>query len=785
MHSQLVSWSRYIFLAALVLALVLIIPTVWFPLQVGKVAVFAVLLFVALFLYALGGGGRDLMRAHGLHLALLMLALPAAYLISAFFSVDPVLSYIGSGLEADTMLFSVLVFLTFLGSFALFRTLRTAGLLLRVVSITLIVAVVLQWIIVLFGTTLVPFSIFSDRSVNLIGKWNDLGLLAGLLGTMLLARLELGAAQTLLWRALTIALGIVVIALLAIINFSLVWGFLLAAAIAVAVIKLLTQRMGESEMAGTAPMSRTLMQRTPWWAVGGAVIAIVFLFFGSYFNTFITSSIPVTSLEVRPSYSSTVDVINAARGGSVERMLVGTGPNTFVDSWLMHKPASVNQSAFWSLDFSVGFSSVMTALGTVGLLGIIAWLVPMVLVIMSLVRAVRLGVLSREERVVAATIGLSSLYFFASLIFYVPSQNILLLGIVLAGATFGFLWRQGRSTPSEEDMRSPLLTRLVMIGGMPLILLVALGVGFFSGRHYIAEAAVGQGSAALQSSDFDTAMAKATHAAAVESSNPDALRLMVLAGSNKLQQIAQSSATADAQTQFTTLAQQVVTVGQQLVAKDPHDYRSYFLIGQIYDLFASLKVQGAYEKANEAYLQAAALAPSDPQIPLFISRLDAGQNNVTDVQKYLSQSLTLKPNYTDAILFLVQLNVANNDLQSAIQAAQAAVQSAPGVAPIWFELGLLYYSANDSKDAVTALEQAIALQPDYANAQYFLGLSYYAQKRTDDAIKEFQAIIKTNPDSSEARLILANLQAGKAPFDAATPPATTPPQDRTTAPINE
>ncbi|HVZ75736.1 MAG TPA: tetratricopeptide repeat protein [Candidatus Paceibacterota bacterium] len=784
MHSKLVSWSRYVFLAALVLALLLIIPTVWFPLQVGKVAVFAALLFVALFLYALGGGGRDLVRAHGLNLALLMLALPVAYLISAFFSVDPVLGYIGAGLESDTVLVSVLVFLTFLASFALFRTLRTAGILLRVISITLMVAVLFQWIVVLFGTTLVPFSIFSDRSVNLIGKWNDLGLLAGLLGVMILARLELGAAQTIIWRGLTVALGIVIIALLAIINFSLVWGFILAAAIAVAIIKFLTQRIPESEMAGMAPASRTLLERTPWWAVGTVLVAIVFLLFGSNFNASITSSIPVTSLEVRPSYSSTVDVINAARGGSVERMVVGTGPNTFVDSWLAHKPAAVNQSAFWSLDFSVGFSSIMTALGTVGLLGIIAWLVPMVLVIMSLVRAVRLGVLSREERVIAATLGLSSLYFFASLIFYVPSQNMLLLGIVLAGATFGFLWRQGRSTQGEDDTR-PLLARVMMIGGMPVILLVALWVGFASNRHYIAEAAVGQGSDALQSGDFDAAMTKATHAASVENSNPDSLRLMVLAGSNKLQQIAQSSPTADAQTQFTTLAQQIVGVGQQLVAKDPHDYRSYFLLGQVYDLFASLKVQGAYDKAKEAYVQAAALAPSNPQIPLFIARLDAGQNNVTEVQKYLSQSLTLKPNYTDAILFLVQLNVANNDLQNAIQAAQAAVQSAPGVAPIWFELGLLYYSANDSKDAITALEQAVALQPDYANAQYFLGLSYYAQKRTDDAIAEFQAIVKTNPDSSEARLILSNLQAGKAPFDAATPPATTPPQDRTTAPINE
>ena len=177
--------------------------------------------------------------------------------------------------------------------------------------------------------------------------------------------------------------------------------------------------------------------------------------------------------------------------------------------------------------------------------------------------------------------------------------------------------------------------------------------------------------------------------------------------------------------------------------------------------------------------------PTNPEIPLLLARLEAAKGNLPGVQAALQQSLTLKPDYTDAILFVVQLDVAQKDIPNAIRAATAAVQSAPGVPSIWFELGLLYYSAGDTTDALVPLEQAVKIQSDYANAKYFLGLSYAAQNRVPDAIQQFVDLQASNPDNQEVKLILANLQAGRAPFTNAQPPVTNTPQDRTTAPISQ
>jgi tetratricopeptide (TPR) repeat protein len=778
MYSKLISWSRYTFLAGIVLALVLVIPTAWFPFQLAKVAVFAVCMAVAAILFVLGRGTREVVRSRGFYGVLLMALLPLAYVISAFFSVDRSVGFTGFGVESDTVLFTTLLFLAFAVSFALFRTLRTVRMLLTVVFWALVAAAIFQFISIVFGSAAIPLATFADRSVNLIGKWNDLGIIAGLLSMLLLVRVELTGLSN-AWRIVVgIALAGLAV-LLGIINFSLVWGLVLAFSVVLAVVQFLLQRSGA--LADAAPAH--WMRRLPWFSIAAALVSILFLFFGSSLNTNLTNLFPVSSLEVRPSYSSTLTIIDAARAGSFQHMLLGTGPNTFGEEWLLHKPAEVNQSSFWNLDFNVGFSTFITALGTVGLLGVLAWLIPFILVLASLVRAVRFGVLNHEDKIIATTLGIASLFLLSSIFLYAPSQNIILLAIVFSGVTFGFLWRQGQSAPNSEEPATRVGAALVLIAMVVIVVLVSWS-GIATGRRLIAEAYTGAGTQALSNGDTTGALNDATFAQKVDG-NGDVLRLLVSVYSVQLQQLAASTSTpaADVQSQFTGVVQSAITTSQAAEKLNPADYRPTLALGQIYDFLSSLKVQGAAQTALNTYQQAAAEDPTNPTIPLTIARLAAAQGNQQITTAFLTQALTLKPNYTDAILMVVQLDVTNKDIPNAIKAATAAAQTAPGDAPIWFELGLLYYSAGDATHAAQALQQAVTIQPNYANAQYFLGLSYYILKDNADAIKQFEALAQSNPGNTEVTLILSNLQAGKQPFDGAQPPVTATPQARSTAPV--
>ncbi len=783
MHSKLVSWSRVAFLTGLVLATILIIPAAWFPFQLGKVALFALIIVLTSVLYIAGRGTNELVRSHGFALALSVGALPLAYLLSAYVSGTLATSMIGFSVEVDTVLFTMIAFLAFMLSFGLFKTLRTVRLLATTLLWTLVAVVAFQLIIVVFGSAINPFSFFTDRSTNLIGKWNDLGLIAGLLAVFLLARAQL--AQSSLTHRVAQGVGLVAaVALLGVINFVLVWWLLLAMSLIIGLTAFLTEhRETHAEQQNPYAFS-SWSQKVPWFSVAGAFVSVVFLLFGAGINTDLTGRFPVSSLEVRPSYSSTYSVISAAREGSVTESLFGTGPNSFSSSWIVHKPAEVNQSAFWNLDFNVGFSTLVTALGTVGLVGALAWLIPLLLVCAGIIRAIRLSLLTREERMVALSAALGSIFLFSSIVFYVPSPIIVMLAFVLSGAAFGFLWRQGRHA-IDDQATSPLMA----MGGWAVIavlLAVSLWGAYFADRRLVAQSINNAGAEALQVGNADKVIEQSNKSKNIEVTS-DNLRLRVEGGIIKIRQIANSTeaSTQAIQDQFKTAVEQTIDAGKELVAAYPGDYRAHVSLARVYDLLASLKIQGAYENALQSYQTALGMNPSAPDIALALARLEASQNKVASTQKYLTQALTLKPNYTDAIMLVVQLNVANNDIPSAIRAAQAAAQTAPGVAPIWFQLGLLYYASGDTKNAVAPLEQAIKIVPDYANAKYFLGLSYYAQKKNAEALKEFEDLARSNPSSAEVTLILSNMRAGKPPFESAKPPVTPKPATRPTAPLNE
>lgn len=779
MYSPLVSWSRYVYLAALVGALVFVLPVAWFPFQLGKLALFVTLLLISVILFVIGRGTREFARSHGIMLALLVALLPIMYGVSTLLSINPAVGIKGYGIETDTLLFSLIAALAFLFSFVLFRTLRSVRMLLTVVFWSLVSIAVFQAIVIVFGSTLMPFDMFNDRSTNLVGKWNDLGLMIGLLLIFVLGEAELGHG-TPLRKALLGTGGALLALMLGIINFGLVWGFMLAFSIVLAltvfIVQKSSQRRGETEF---APFSN--IRFVPWFAISGAVVSLVFIFFGSNINTTLTNVFPVSSLEVRPSYTSTLDVINPSREGSIGKILLGTGPNTFGQHWLAHKPVEVNQSVFWNLDFNVGFSTLMTALSSVGLFGALMWMLPLVLVLAGLVRAIRLEILSREERVAAISAAMGNIFLLMAIILYVPSQNIILLAFTLAGATFAFLWRQGR-VAREEGAASRLSH--IALGSVSLgLIAVVLWSAFNVDRRFISQAYSGAAVAAVGQGNIEKGLIHLATAERIEKTS-DTLRLKVETHSLELQQLAQNTTISqeEAQQRFTALAGAAVDAGQELVAHAPADYRSHLVIAGLYDLLASLKISGAYDSAKQAYAAAFERNPKNPQIPLLMARLEGMQSNIEASEARLTESLTLKPNYTDAILFAVQLSVARNDIQNAIRAATAAVQTAPGVAPIWFQLGLLYYAAGDTMNAALALEQAVAIVPDYANAKYFLGLSYYAQKKTAEAITQFQDLAKTNPDNAEVALVLSNMASGKDPFASSTPPFT-PPEDRRTAPI--
>jgi tetratricopeptide (TPR) repeat protein len=703
----------------------------WVPLMPMKLTLAAVLLFAAAVLWVLAGRKEP----HPMPGAAWLFALvPLAYLVSWGFSIDQAVGVVGAGIDTDTLLMTSLLAASGMLGAALFRTEHGASALARTAFWAIAAAALFQIVVLVVGLP----GPFADRTVNLAGKWDDLGVLVLLLASLSLVNLQFAHLSKRM-RGVMWAAGVVALCLLAMINFSTVWALLLAVALGVGFITFVATR------------------RVPWVPVAVGAIAAAFFFFGAPINAALSSVIPVTSLEVRPSLQTTFDIVTQTHGASVKSTALGMGPNTFGLMWLAYKPLSVNQSQFWSLDFSVGYSTLLTVFGATGFVGLIAWLVPLVAVLYLLWRSRA----TAENRLAAWSLGLGAMLLWAVLVFYVPSPDLILLAFVFAGGAVGLLATHGRWGSS----------RAAQLVAMTALVVALAWVGCASARRAVAESYANLASQSLSASDLAAAQSYLAQSLKAETM-PENLRLAVAIGGTRLGQIAAQPATAASQQAFTDTLKQTFEYGTQAITMDPLDYRSYLSVGQVYDFLAQNQVKGAYDNAKAAYQAAAARNPLNPTIPLLIAQLEARSGTAQGLQGALKQALTLKPDYTDAILFVAQIDIARKDIASAINDTKVAAQTAPGVASIWLQLGLLYYADKDNKSAIPALEQALKVQPDYANAQYYLGLAYAGVGRTKDAITQFARLNETNPGNAQVQSILGNLQTGKEPFASSTPATT-------------
>ncbi len=772
------------FAGGIALSLLLISPTTWLSTFFLKSSVFTICLAVAAALYLLARRaapeGWDEPTTKRARRAVALAALiPLAYLVSYYFSVGRPAALIGSGNDTDTLLFAILAYAALFFGYEAFRAPRAAKMLIRTMVGVSLVAVVFQYLNIFFGSKILPASLFGDPTVTLVGKWNELGLLAALAALLLVVRAEFTdmAART---RRLLIA-GLVVLTFqLIIINFDLAWALLFVGAVAAALYKYAATRRSPSERPSEY-----------WYAGTIAAIAAVFFLWGSAIGSHLPQSLAISSLEVRPSASATYEIAWAAHGGSPLRDLIGAGPNTFGQEWLLHKSPSVNQTQFWSVSFNSGFSTFLTALSSIGVLGILAWLIPLLVVLCGLCGLrTRMAHLSPDERFAVLGLGLAAAFLWISALFYELDQNVMLLAFIATGAFIGVFGRANASQEAPASL-SPRARRVKIIAAVILLIAVAL-ISAFVVRRLVSSAYAQRAAAALGNGEVDAAVALATRSQSIELTE-DNLLLGVAINAAQIQNILSASTTSQSEiaslrTKFQTALTQAIGQAQAASALNPQDYQPYVALANIYELVIPLKIQGAYEGAQQAYQEAMVLSPNDPSIPLLLARLEANQDlkgNEADVQKLIGQSIQMKSDYTDAYLMAEQVAVALNDLPSATQAAKSALQSAPDQPSLWFQLGLFYYAGGDMQNAIAALEQTVSMVPQYANAKYFLGLAYAKGGRTSDAVKQFQDLAGSNPDNAEVKLILSNLEAGKDPFAGAKPPITPNPAARQQAPIKE
>ena len=647
--------------------------------------------------------------------------------------------------------------IAFLGALLFESRSRLFSLYIAVIA-SFLVVFVLQAVNIFSGGDFLFFKNFDSSVGSILGKWNDLALFAGMIALLSLITIEyltLGKkARVFFYCVLGCAL-----ATLFVTSFSLAWGILGVFALIISVYRF--SLILFAKKAGRALAVQTM----PFVSLAVLLLSVLFFLAGDALQGPLSSALHIDQIEVRPSWSATIDVI---QGTWRENLLLGSGPNLFSKQWLLLKDEAVNTTVFWDVDFRFGIGLLPTFAVTTGLLGALAWLFFLGALVY---RGARAFFAASDETTHYFVFSLFAvlIYLWSAMIFYVPSLPMAAYAFLLSGCFVALLaQKKFIKTISFSYTDDP------RVGFAMVLVLVALLIGTVVGGYFIAKRII----SSLYFQDARTAFETEGNSTRAEESLGKAIGFFPadafyrsfidirLSQINELLQSKDVSAEA-VRARFQELLGFAVASGNAAIAANPTDYTNWLALARIYASLVPLKVEGAYESAQPIIENARARNPKSPRLVLEAARLEIAHGAKEEGKKLVTEALRLKNNYTDAIFALAQLEIDAGNVKNAITSLEQAAFLSPNDAGIFFQLGLLNYNEKEYAGAKSALLRAVQLVPDYANARYFLGLTEYSLGDAVTAQVEFEAIQKTNPDNAEVARIMANLKSGRAPLEKA------------------
>ncbi len=759
---------------AVALAIVAFIPSqvaASIPFLYTKVSILAIGTLIALIFFVLARLTRGNVVMPPLALLGALWLVPLAYALSTLLSgVSSSIAFFGRELETDTfgfvLLLAALASLTAL-SFRRANHYRTFfGIIGGAYVLTLAVQIVFLAIGRVAPTLVSP-------TTNIIGSFPDLGMFAGLGVIVMLLALRLIELSSKL-RTITYIVGAAGLLIVALANSAPIWIAVGLVALALFIEAIMRHRAvspEEGDLDGVAMLLADTEGETPGTESRSLVaplvtlaIAIFFVIGGNSIGNALVSAFGANVIDVRPSWESTFDVGSHTYASSP---LFGSGPGTFGEQWLKFRDSSINDTVFWSVDFTSGIGAIPTSVITTGVIGALAWLAFISLFLFIGIRAL-LFRLPKESlmRFVAVGSFVGGAYVLGLSIFTVPGPVMMAVGFLFIGLFISSLRHASRSRELGIVFSRNPRVGFIIVFVLTLLLLASILAAYVVVERYLASVAYLEGTQALSQGDLPKADA-AIGRSILFAPTDRAHQLAAGVGVARMNQIATdtSLAPADAQQAFQTALSGSIQAALTATKLGPNNYQNWAMLGNVYQTVVPLKIDGAYENAKTAYERAVSLNPTSPVLPYVIAQLEIAQGNASAAGERLVEAISLKRDYTQAIYLLSQLEVQQGRAKEALQAAEAAAYFAPNDPVILFQVGILRSANGDTNGAVVALSRAAEINPQYANARFFLAVMLAITGKYGEAAAQLEAIAALSEVNATAVAAdLAQLRAGKNPF---------------------
>ncbi len=684
----------------------------------------------------------------------------AASFVSGFLSGDILDSLRGNVLESQTASFVALLGLLMIVPLVFQSSKKMSLYAIAAFCGGAALVLLYTFIRLLFSWSWLSLGSFQVVTVSPIGSFNDLAILSAVVILISLITLLLIPVKR-AYQGVLATLVLLALSLMAVVNFFNLWvivGFFsLILLVYIFSRDTLFAQSGEEKK----PLSPALLLST-------AVVCVVSIFFvvaGGYAGSKLSTLTGVNYLEVRPSFSATVDVLKSVYS---EDVLLGTGPNKFVDAWRLHKDAGINQSIFWNTNFTAGFGYIPTLFITTGILG---FLTVIIFHGLFLQFGYRMLVRGNSTDTVWFYIGLTSFTAAAFLwlvsYVYVTGPALLLLAALFTGLSFAASAVLVPDSVKTIPLVSSRPRGFVLMTIVIIIIISSVASIFTLSKQYVAQA------------DFTAARTEATTPEQLQQmlfgafqKYPDETFLITSAQSRLIQlqsMLGIEEPTKEQQEEFVSIARQAVAEAREAIRLDDSNPVSHATLA---DLLIVLASAGFQDAGSEALGKLEDARWRDPQNPLYAmaeASLAIRQQDIETARQRIGEALTLKPNYSEALYLLSQLDVSEGKLDDAITRARQIISLEPDSPSRYYQLGVLLAAKKDLPAAIEAYEFAISRDNNFANARYMLAMAYLESNRVEDALTQLRIVRETNQDNGQLGNLITELET-----NGYTPATTTP-----------
>ena len=629
MNSHILDRLSFLSLALTIILLpVFVLPLTNIPVETSKGLILVFGLAVSLVLWAIARffDGRIVVPKSPLLIAAGVVVL--TFFLSAILSPQANVSLFGVMFDLGSFWFIFAGFMLLFMSAMLFRTERQVRLLLFGIVLSSILVIAFQSAR-LFLPELLSLGLLANKTGNIFGSWNALGLFAGFAALLFLLIVEFFPIPR-IGKPLLQVFILLSVLLTAAVNFTLVWMLLGISSLIIFAYKasLSLSKSGE-----------TTVETRHFPAISFAVVllSLLFLTSGQSVRNFLPNFFELSNAEVGPSLQATFQV-----GKSIvtENPVWGIGPNRFGEAWARYKPIAVNNSAFWDVSFDSGYGILPTLVATTGIVGILSWLLFLTLFLAGGAKSVFNRAKDGASWEIMATFVLS-LYLFAAMLFYSAGSVIFLLGLAFAGVFSGLAAAKKNREISWSflnDHRKSFFSILTLI----LLIIFSSALSF---RYFERFASVAPFRRALETTEIIKAEAAINRAVALNY-NDLYLRTYAQVYLVKLNSLVGSDRAlsgiekADAETALG----QAVRSAELAVGYNPANYQNFRLLGSVYETAGALGVLDAYNKAFVAFQKASELNPLNPALKLGMARAALADGKRSEALTYAEAALALTPN---------------------------------------------------------------------------------------------------------------------------------------------